>query len=105
MSETNVQKGNPHVRILILDDTSHHIPTVLGITEERTKELENILKEEWKTKNSITETMEKISEQVMQANELAYCIFHLGAHVGNLTAMKSALEKAFDDIKRKNSEE
>ena len=100
MSETNVQKGNPHVRVLILDDTSSNIPTVLGITEERTKELENALIKAWTEKESVTSIMEEISKHVMHANELTYCIFHLGCHTGNLASKKETLENLLDLRKR-----
>jgi hypothetical protein len=110
MSETNDVKTktlNTFLKVIIIDDESDQIPTVLGITPEREKELEDIVRIVWKTeKTTITDNFVEISKQCKHANELTYCIYHLGAQVGKSTAAKEFMEgKIGSYLKNLSSEE
>lgn len=83
--------GNPHMLVILVDDTSTKIPAVLGITPEREEELDILTKEKFESENTITDTMAELSKYLKHANELAYCMFHIGANVGRSKAMDSRL--------------
>jgi len=73
---------NPHLRVLILDDETESLPRTLGITEEREKELDVLTKKSFEDYNTFTDTFAEISKNVRHANELVYCIFHVGSIAG-----------------------
>ena len=94
MSETvttPVVVGNPHLRIILVDDESTKIPVVLGISPEREEELDHFIKKCFEEEDTITDTFAAISKGVKHANELAYCIFHVGANVGRQKALHDKL--------------
>jgi hypothetical protein len=86
MSEsTEIKAGglNASLRVIIIDDESDQIPTVLGITPEREEELNDLVISTYEIEDStVTDNFVEISKQCKHANELAYAIFHLGAHIG-----------------------
>lgn len=73
---------NPHLRVLILDDETESLPRTLGITEEREKELDVLTKRSFEDYNTFTDTFAEISKNVRHANELVYCVFHVGSIAG-----------------------
>ncbi len=73
---------NPHLRVLILDDETESLPRTLGITEEREKELDVLTKKSFEDYNTFTDTFAEISKNVRHANELVYCVFHVGSIAG-----------------------
>jgi len=101
MSEnvTKTVKGNPHMRVILIDNESTKIPGVLGISPEREKELDDIVANAWKEGATITDSMELLSKGLMHANELAFCTFHLGAHVGRTKAMQDKFEGLLGGLK------
>lgn len=93
-----IVKGNPHLRVIIVDDESKQIPETLGITPERENELDQITKKAHEEFDTITDTMVEISKNVRHANELAYCIFHIGANTGRAHAIMNDLDKLLSKI-------
>ena len=85
--------GNPHVRVIIVDDESSQIPEVLGISKEREEVLDQLIKDTWPAYKTITDVIANMSKHLKHANELAYCVFHVGAHMGASDAVKKHLEK------------
>lgn len=74
---------NASLRVIVIDDESTTIARVLGISEEREDELEEIIKEIYHVEDStITDNFVEISKHCKHANELAFCCFHVGAHTG-----------------------
>lgn len=102
MSQTaEVKAGgiNASLRVIIIDDESDKISDVLGITPEREEELQDLVKSTYKTEEStITDNFVEISKQCKHANELAYTIFHLGAHVGKGRAIKELAESGIGSL-------
>lgn len=94
MSE-NVQvpvKGNPNLRVFVLDDDTDVMHTCLGITEERSDELIEIVKGSHKDCDTHTAAFVNISKGALHANELVYMMFQYGAHVGaNKVAQETQL--------------
>lgn len=92
MSESaEVKAGgmNASLRVILIDDESTNIARVLGISEEREDQLEEIVKSVYEKEDStITDNLVEISKHCRHANELAYCCFHVGAHVGQGRAVK-----------------
>jgi hypothetical protein len=84
MSENAVVpvKGNPNLRVFVLDDTTSNMHTCLGITEERSDILVEVVKNAFETNDKHTESFVEISKAALHANELVYMSFHYGAHVG-----------------------
>lgn len=74
--------GNPHLRVIIIDDESERIPDVLGITPEREKEIDKILSNGFEKCDTITDVLACVSKSCKHANELAYAVFHVGAFMG-----------------------
>lgn len=72
------------LNVLIIED-SNNLPTSLGITEERSDAINDILRNAFNSSDTITEVMVKVSKQVTHANELSYAMFHLGGYVDKLT--------------------
>lgn len=111
MSETIEKVVNPHLRVLILDDESQSIPRTLGITEEREKELDELTKAALIEEPTYTDTFATISKHVNHANELAYCMFHVGSNAGRMKAQEAvgglleALTKATGRSSENKSEE
>ena len=70
------------LRVVIIDDESDRIPEVLGLDPEREKELDELTELCMKNCKTITDTIAEISKSIKHANELAYCVFHVGANVG-----------------------
>jgi len=79
---------NPHLRVLILDDETESLPRTLGITEEREKELDDLTKRSFEGYNTFTDTFAEISKNVRHANELVYCVFHVGSIAGRGKTLK-----------------
>lgn len=77
-----VAAGNPYLKVIIIDDESDSIPEVLGITKERELELDKLIQECGEREKTITDIFASVSKSVRHANELAYCIFHVGSHMG-----------------------
>lgn len=102
MSQTaEVKAGgiNASLRVIIIDDESDKIPEVLGITPEREQELNDLVQSTYETEDStITDNFVEISKQCKHANELAYAIFHLGAHVGKGRAVKKLAESGIGSL-------
>lgn len=106
-------KGNPNLRVFILDDESKSLDTCLGITEERSNELIEIVREAHKNSDTHTDSFVEISKYAKHANELVYMIFHYGANVGSLRVASEigsgGLDELLQHLKRKlnpgNSEE
>jgi hypothetical protein len=96
MSEsTEIKVGglNASLRVIIIDDESDKIPQTLGITPEREKELDEVITAAYHTENStITDNFVEMSKSCKHANELAYCIFHIGARVGRGKALSDLSE-------------
>lgn len=111
MSETIQKVVNPHMRVLILDEETTSIPRTLGITEEREKELDELTKTALIDEPTYTDTFAAISKQVNHANELAYCMFHVGSHAGRMKAQEAmgglleALVKSTGGSSKNSSEE
>lgn len=78
---------NPHLRVLILDDETESLPRTLGITEEREKELDALTTRAFKDHDTFTDGFVEISKNVRHANELTYCIFHMGSFAGKQRAI------------------
>lgn len=94
MSETvstPIVKGNPNLRVILIDTEAKKIPEVLGISPERELELDEIVKKSYQDHDTITDTMEAASRNLLHANEFSYVMFHLGAHVGRAKAMQDNL--------------
>ena len=100
MAEEAKGRGNPNLRVIIVDDESDKIPQTLGITEAREKELDILIKQYVEDTNTITDLMVEISRIVRHANELAYCVFHIGAYVGRAAAMKKELSSLLEQMQR-----
>lgn len=83
-------KGNPNLRVFILDDDSSNMNACLGITEERSDELIEIVKQSHEEHTTHTGVFVNISKGAKHANELVYMIFQYGAHVGALATLKAA---------------
>ena len=90
-----VVKGNPHLRVILVDDELETIPAVLGISSEREKELDELVKKIHNESQTITDTFVEISKRMKHANELAYCLFHVGAHIGRAHSIKETLMSHF----------
>ena len=71
MSETIQKVVNPHLRVLILDEETTSIPRTLGITEEREKELDELIKDSLLNDETYTDSFVTISKNVRHANELS----------------------------------
>jgi hypothetical protein len=86
MSESaEVKAGgmNASLRVIIIDDESTNIAKVLGISEEREDQLEEIISKIYHVEDStITDNFVEVSKHCRHANELAFCCFHIGAHAG-----------------------
>lgn len=76
------------LNVLIIEDSSNDLPTSLGITEKRSNDLNDILKNAFNTSDTITEVMVKVSKEVTHANELSYAMFHLGGYMNKLNYSK-----------------
>ena len=103
-------KGNPNLRVFILDDNTSKMDATLGITDERSDELIEIVKQCHENSETHTDSFVEISKAALHANELVYMMFQYGAHVGaNRVAseMKSgSLQGLLEELKRKiNPEE
>jgi hypothetical protein len=112
MSENAVVpvKGNPNLRVFILDDESSKMDACLGITEERSDELIEIVKQSHEDCETHTDAFVNISKGALHANELVYMMFQYGAHVGAhkvTSEMKNGgLKDLLEELKRKiNPEE
>ena len=90
--------GNPNLRVIIVDDNSEKIPETLGITPEREIELDEITKKAHQDFDTITDSMVEISKKVKHANELAYCIFHIGANIGRAKAIDNELARILSEL-------
>ena len=75
-------KGNPNLRVFILDDDTNIMHTCLGITEERSDELIKIVQNSFEDSDTHTNAFVEISKSSKHANEFAYMLFHYGAFVG-----------------------
>lgn len=97
MSESaEVKAGgmNASLRVIVIDDESTNIARVLGITEEREDQLEEIIKKVYHVEDStITDNLVDISKHCKHANELAFCCFHIGANVGKNRALNKISEE------------
>ena len=102
MSEITAKSavGNPHLRVILVDDESTKITEVLGITPEREKELDDLIKEKFEQEDTITDTMSEISKYLKHANELAYCMFHIGAHIGRSKAMEGGVHGLLERLRK-----
>jgi hypothetical protein len=100
-----VVKGNPHLRVILVDDELETIPAVLGISSEREKELDELVKKIHNESQTITDTFVEISKRMKHANELAYCLFHVGAHIGRAYSLKEELMGHFRDASGKKNKE
>jgi hypothetical protein len=89
---------NPHLRVLILDDDTESLPRTLGITEEREKELDVLTERSFKDYNTFTDTFADISKEVRHANELVYCIFHVGSMAGRAKVMSMLGESSIGKL-------
>lgn len=89
---------NPHLRVLILDDDTESLPRTLGITEEREKELDQLTERTFKASDTFTDTFADISKEVRHANELVYCIFHVGSMAGRAKAMSMLSESGIGKL-------
>lgn len=98
MAEEVKGRGNPNLRIIIVDDESTKIPETLGITPERENELDEMTKKAHNDFDTITDSMVEISKNVRHANELAYCIFHIGANIGRAKAVNEELAKILSEF-------
>lgn len=113
METTNVKvpvKGNPNLRVFILDDNTSKMDITLGITDERSDELIEIVKQCHENSKTHTDSFVEISKAALHANELVYMMFQYGAQVGaNKVAseMKNGgLKNLLEELKRKiNPEE
>ena len=75
-------KGNPNLRVFILDDNTSKMDATLGITDERSDELIEIVKQCHENSETHTDSFVEISKAALHANELVYMMFQYGAHVG-----------------------
>jgi hypothetical protein len=103
-------KGNPNLRVFILDDESSKMDACLGITEERSDELIEIVKQSHENCETHTDAFVNISKGALHANELVYMMFQYGAHAGaNKVASEmnnGGLKNLLEELKRKiNPEE
>ena len=80
---------NASLRVIIIDDESSNIGKVLGISDEREDQLQDIVKAAFEGDDTtITDNLAEISKHCKHANELAFCSFHLGAHIGKGKALE-----------------
>jgi hypothetical protein len=87
-TEIKVRGLNASLRVIIIDDESDQIPTVLGITPEREQELNDLVVSTYQIEDStVTDNFVEISKQCKHVNELAYAIFHLGVRIGKGKAL------------------
>lgn len=102
-------KGNPNLRVFILDDTTSNMDTCLGITNERSDELLEIVKQSYEDCKTHTDSFVSISKAALHANELVYMIFQYGAHVGAhkvASQMENGgLKSLLEELKRKMNPE
>lgn len=70
------------LRVYCIDPDTNKFNLSLGISDERAKELVHKAKSIWKTEETISGALEKISAIVKNANELAYISFHQGDNRG-----------------------
>lgn len=105
MSETIQKVVNPHLRVLILDEETSSIPRTLGISEEREKELDELIKDSLLNDETYTDSFVTISKKVRHANEFAYCIFHAGSHAQKGREAKGMIEVIEAMMKAKGGSE
>lgn len=106
MDELEPSDYPEELRIQLFNEDSSKISEVLGITEKRAKELDKIIKDSYINHDTLTDSMQVMSEEVEHVNELAYMCFHMGAtHTRILEnpAMAAAAER--DRAKRKKAKE
>ena len=95
-----IKKTTSFLEVLIFEPESDTITEALGITDERTDELIDILKktitESSKTKeNRITNDLYKMSIKVKHVNELTFLLFTYGKIVGEQeTERKSGMSSS-----------
>jgi len=101
MTESTVKvQGNTNLRVIIVDDESNQIPAVLGITPEREQELDKIIQECYEGYDTITDTIAEMSKRMKHANELAFCAFHIGAHVARSKIMGDKVQSMEEMVKK-----
>ena len=82
------------VRVLVINDNENTITGTLGITEERSEILDKLIKNQFEgTERTITDMMVQISSEVVHPNELAYCVFNIGATIGRERAVIALFEE------------
>ena len=95
--DTSVELGNA-LHIIEIDNEVSTVFAGLGITEARTKELQDICKKEYETQNNIVAVMELVSKQCKHTNELALCIVMITiSHEENIkrNQMRDMLDQIF----------
>ncbi|MGN5953177.1 hypothetical protein ACP6L2_01045 [Sphingobacterium lactis] len=68
---------------------SKSMTTILGISEERSQELAELISNEFAKNNSKVSVLENISKEAKNVNELAFLAFSLGSLVEHLSSLSS----------------
>lgn len=74
MSEKNLYEGNQSFEVEILDRESRNVYTVLGISEKRSDEIADIVKEAYKEEEYFTDTLKSAVEKMTHINEVIFAV-------------------------------
>jgi len=103
-----IKKTTSFLEVLLFEPESDRITEALGITDERSDELVELLQDIVNDKkennhSTITDDIYRMSINVKHVNELSFLLFAYGKHVGSQTAsMNSHMDpsKILDILKR-----
>jgi len=93
------KKTNSFLEVILLEPEADAIHTVMGITDERQKELGDFIYKDVlgslknKHETSITEDLHKISVNSKHANELVWMVFQYGANLGYNKGYNKSMNK------------
>jgi len=74
--------------VLKMDENQETIPSVLGISNERAKELIELCRTSLKSTDTFTESIKEVSEKTETLEELAFICFELGMVIGVTKGMR-----------------
>ena len=74
MSEKNLYEGNQSFNVEILNKESRNVYSVLGISEKRSDEIADIVKNAYKNEEYFTDTLKSAVNQMTHINEVVFAV-------------------------------
>lgn len=80
-------------QVTVIDSPDESFARALGLTEQREKEIDDIMDKCHNETNTYPDAIAMIAESLNNDNELAYAVFHLGAFAESRRAENELLYK------------